>query len=254
LDYLAAVYAVPAAGADYLFYPEETVQFEALLLNKGSVPVTIRMSADPSTHISLSTRSALSDSTPLTRQAWTVASDQIRIRPRDSTEVLVGAGSSVVLHPDAALIIPITINDAAKWPIGSVIVAADWSLECEPACAVVPHSNVFRFEVRTTLDRIDRMESGYRRALRAFLAADWDGAEHALRLLDAEDSNTATGLNLHALVAERRGHRVAAHEYYRSAEAALSRSDAPDVKNMGSSFDEFLNTIRSSIRRLENVR
>lgn len=99
------------------------------------------------------------------------------------------------------------------------------------------------------------MERGYRRGLQAFLAQDWDGAELALQALDAEDGNTATGLYLHARVAERRGQRIAAQKYYRNAEAALlTRSDAPDVKTMGTGVGEFLHVIRSSIRRLEAAR
>ena len=172
LDYLAPAYAVPVAGAAYLFYPEDVVQFEVLLLNRGSVPAAILMSADPSAHISLSIRLALGDANPLPRQAWTVASDQIRIRRSDASEVLAAAGSSVVLHPGAALIFPIAFNDSASWPGGLVTVVADVSVACDPACAVVPFSNLLRFEARTTLNRIDRMEQGYRRALRAFLAKD----------------------------------------------------------------------------------
>ena len=104
LQYLATVYAVPAAGAPYVFYPEDVVQFEAKLINRGSVPVSIRMRADPSTQISLSTRTPLRESAQLPRDTWTVASDEFRIQPRDAPEVLVAADSSVVLHPDAALI------------------------------------------------------------------------------------------------------------------------------------------------------
>ena len=81
------------------------------------------------------------------------------------------------------------------------------------------------------------------------------GAELALQALDAEDGNTAMGLYLHARVAERRGQRIAAQKYYRNAEAVLlTRSDAPDVRKMGTGVDEFLHAIRYSIRRLEAAR
>lgn len=255
LEYYSPAYAVPAAGAAYLFYPGDTVQFEVAVVNKDSIPVAIQLGADPSTHLSLGLRAPAGDSTPITRQAWTLALDHVRLRPREAAEVLVAAGSSVVLHPDAALILPIAFSDTATWPTGLAVVSADVSLTCEPKCAVVPHANLFHFEARTTLDRIDRMETQYRRALRGLFAPDLDDAERALQALDAEDGNTASGLSLHGRVAERRGDRRAALNYYRAAEAALlSRRNGPDTKNMGTSFDDFLHNIRSSIRRLENVK
>jgi hypothetical protein len=255
LNYLATAYAMPAAGAPYVFYPDDVVQFEAKLINKGTVPVSIQMRADPSTQISLSTRTRLGESTPLPRDTWTVASDEIRIQPSDATEVLVAAESSVVLHPGAALTFPLAFAPAATWPSGLVTVAIDFSLECQPVCTVVPFSNLFRFEVRTTLDRVDRMETEYRRALRAFFDRNWDAAERALQALYREGGATPTGLHLNGRIAEARGERTVALRHYRSAEASILAGGAPDVKNRSTSFiDDILHTVRSSIRRLEAVK
>lgn len=251
LHYLADVYAAPAAGAAYLFYPDELVQFEALVINKGTVPLAIRTSADLATHLSFGSRGSVGEPIQLPRDAWTLAADDVRIRPPEAADVPVAAGSSVVLHPDAALIFPIAFKPGITWPSGVVSVVIDFSFRCEPECTVVPFSNLFRFEMRTTLEPLDRMETAYRRALRAFFDKDWDAAERALQTLYAEAGRTPTGLHLHGRVAEARGDSIAALRHYRAAEAGLLAGDAPDVKKRSTSFlDDFLHTIRSSIRRL----
>ena len=99
------------------------------------------------------------------------------------------------------------------------------------------------------------MEIEYRRALRAFFERNWDAAERALQALYREGGATPTGLYLNGRIAEARGERMAALRHYRSAEAGVLARDAPDVKNRSISFiDDFLYTVRSSIRRLETAK
>lgn len=253
-DYLAAVYAEPAAGANYLFYEEDPAGFEVGLVNKSSDPVSVRLDSQPSTHVALRIANPLGGSQAVARESWTMSSAGIRMHDDRGPDIPVAAGS-VVLQPDASLVFPIDFTRSAEWPRGAVALTADISLGCEPACAVEPFSNVFRFEIRATLERIDRIEQAYRRALRALLLKDLDAAEGALQALEAEHSNSLMALFLHARVAHQRGNRISALTYYRAAEATLlARSDALAMKRMGTGLDDFLHTIRTSIRWLETAK
>ena len=253
-DYLATVYADPQPGAGYLFYPEDRVKIEILLSNASSVPVSIQVNSDPSTHIAFRAEDGPDRSTYVQRERWSVSGD-LHTYGDGVAQVDVAPGTSFVLQPHANLVIPIDLGQAANWPSGVVVLLADVSLECRPTCRIVPHSNAFRFEVRTTFDRIDRMERAYRRALRSLFADDLDGTERALARIDAEYSNSVMSLYMRATVAERRGNRMNALRFYRAVEAALlSRSDAIAVRKLGVEIDEFLHAIRVSIQRLEAAR
>jgi hypothetical protein len=246
------VYAEPAAGANYLFYPEDPASFELALVNGSSTPVSIRLGSEPVTHLTLRLPDSHGGSHAVGRQSWSLSSAGVRIRDHRAPDIPVSAGSAIVLQPDASLVFSVDLEPSAEWPRGVSELTADISIPCEPTCAVKPHANVFRFELRTKLERIDRIEQAYRRALRAFLVKDWDAAERALKALQAEHNDSLMAQYLYGRVAQDRGNTVRAVAYYRAAEATLrARSDVLMPGMSSSAFDDLLGGIQAAIRSLQ---
>lgn len=252
VDYLAPEYAAPLPGAAYLYYPGERIRVDVQAVNRSNVPVRIALPTDLSRVLTLEFGAENTSPNRLAQGEWTVLSN-LRVRQTGVPEMMVPAGSSLVLQPEATLVIPIEFDGSVRWPAGAVNVTMNVSLPCQAACAVVAHSNVFRFELRQTLQQADRMERHYRRALTAFMNSDLDAASQALRDLDGEKPGTVMALYLHALVAEKAGHGDEALRLFRQAEAALLvASPANGQQQIGQTRrDDLLSAVRAMIGRLE---
>ena len=255
VDYLAPEYVDPLPGATYLFYPGDRVRVDVEVVNTSTVPVSIALPTDLSRVLTLDLAAEKTSPARLAHGEWTVPAN-LRVRENGAPETIVPEGSSLVLQPEAGLVIPVEFDASVKWPAGVVNMTVGVSLPCQSACAVVAHNNVFRFEVRQTLQQADRIERHYRRALRAALNNDLDAASQALRDLDGESAGTVMALYLHGVVAEKAGHGDEALRFFRQAEAALM-VDSPTngEQQIGKTRrDDLLSTVRATIGRLEKGR
>lgn len=255
VDYLASEYAAPLPGAAYLFYPGERIRVDVEVVNRSNVAVSIALPMDLSRVLTVDLAAEKTAPLRLAQSEWTVPPD-LRVRQRGAPEMTVPVGSNLVLQPEASLVIPMEFEESIRWPAGAVSVIMGVSLPCQAACAVVPHSNVYRFEVREALQQADRMERHYRRALKAALNSDLDAASQALRDLDGESPGTVMALYLHALVAGKAGNGDEALRFFRQAEAALMvASPTNGQQQIGQTRrDDLLSRVRAMIGRLEKGR
>lgn len=191
----------------------------------------------------------------LRHDQWTVGRE-LTVSQSGAPEMIVAGGSRVVLQSGARLVIPVEFDQSVRWPAGVLSTTIHVSLSCESACSVVPHSNVFRFEVRQTLQQSDRIERHYRRAVTGVLGKDVDAASQALRDLDAESPGTVMALYLHGQLAEREGNRGEALRVLRQAEATLMTGSVANGQRQMSQTrrDDLLSTLRAMIERLAHAK
>jgi hypothetical protein len=255
VDYLAPEYAEPLVGATYLFYPGERLRADVEVVNTSNAPVGIALPMDLSRVVTMDLATEKTTPVRLAHGEWTVRPG-VSVLQDGAPETMVPDGSMVVLQPQARLAIPIEFSQSVRWPAGVLSVTMNVSLPCQSACSVVPHSNVFRFEVRQTLQQSDRMEHHYRRALTAVMGNDLEKASQALRDLDGESRGTVMALYLHGQMAERAANRGEALRFLRQAEAALTAEFVTNgQRQVGQTRrDDLLGTVRAMIGRLESVR
>lgn len=223
----------PPPGYEYLFLTGERVSFDVVAVNTGPDPLLIRLERDAAIHLSLSRGLGEGPAEPLESRAWSVEG-QPRIQDPAIGEYDVSSNFPVEVAPRGSVKWRVVLSPATLAGAAFFKFRADVQLACEPACAVIPHSPVFRFEVRNTIGRLERLERQYRQAMRAFHRSDQSLVENHLQVLEREYPASFRAALLRGDAAARSGrHRDALAAYERAAEALRSGSDQVAIARMG---------------------